>query len=61
MPLEQLSTGDDGILHGSQHGKEAHAISPKVLSAEDKVWLTIENWQGELFVISWDLPKILLL
>jgi len=46
--------------HGSIHGQEVHAISPKKLTAEDKAWLTIEDWQGEVIIASWDLPKSLL-
>ncbi|TYK64663.1 hypothetical protein [Colwellia echini] len=61
LSLEKLAMGDDGILHGSQHGQEAHAISPQVLQASDRLWLTIENWQGEQLITSWDLPKELLL
>jgi len=47
-------------IHGSIHGQEVHAISPKKLTAEDKAWLTIEDWQGEVIIASWDLPKSLL-
>jgi hypothetical protein len=60
LPLNILAIGNEGILHGSQHGQEAHAISPKILKREDKVWLTIENWQGQHTVTSWDLPEALL-
>ncbi|MDB2386900.1 hypothetical protein N9W21_06110 [Shewanella sp.] len=60
LPLAVLQTSDKGILHGSQHGQEVHAISASVLKAEDKVWLTIEDWQGQRIVTSWSLPKALL-
>ncbi|NQY89022.1 MAG: hypothetical protein HRT51_15005 [Colwellia sp.] len=60
LPLSTLQAGDSGILHGSQHGQEVHAIAPKTLKTEDKVWLTIENWQGEQVVTYWELPKELL-
>ncbi|MFD2165908.1 hypothetical protein ACFSJY_06475 [Thalassotalea euphylliae] len=56
LPLASLEQGEDGILHGSQHGQEVHAISPKVLSEKDKLWLTIENWNGEVLVTYWDIP-----
>jgi hypothetical protein len=59
LPLRQLAAGNAGILHGSQHGQEAHAISPAVLIFEDKMWLTIENWQGKLLITSWPLPASL--
>jgi hypothetical protein len=60
LPLNILAGGNEGILHGSQHGQEAHAISPKRLKAEDKVWLTIEDWTGKQSVTSWNIPTILL-
>lgn len=60
LPLAELQAGDEGILHGSQHGQEVHAIAPKKLTVKHKLWLTIETWQGEQMVTSWDLPKVLL-
>lgn len=59
LPLATLASGDAGILHGSQHGQEVHAIAPEVLRAEHKIWLTIEDWQGQHQVTSWALPEIL--
>jgi len=59
LPLTRLQRGDEGILHGSQHGQEVHAIAPKVLNAEHKMWLTIEDWQGKQLITSWELPKVL--
>ena len=60
LALAILQTSDKGILHGSKHGQEVHAISASVLKPEDKVWLTIESWQGEKVVTSWELPAELL-
>lgn len=60
LPLAELQEHGDGILHGSQHGQEVHGIAPEVLKPEHKVWLTIETWEGETFVTSWDLAKELL-
>lgn len=57
LPLAQLQADDAGILHGSQHGQEVHAIAPQTITADHKMWLTIENWQGEQWVGRWDLPK----
>ncbi|GGQ15714.1 hypothetical protein [Shewanella litoralis] len=59
LPLATLQLGDAGILHGSQHGQEVHALAPEVLLAEHKIWLTIENWQGQQQVTSWALPEVL--
>ena len=60
LPLAQLQQGDEGILHGSRHGQHVHAIAPKTLSASDKVWLTLQTWQGDILTTSWDLPPELL-
>ncbi len=60
LPFTKLQAGDDGILHGNQHSQEVHAIAPAVIKSKHKLWLTIENWQGERMVTSWDLPKELL-
>jgi hypothetical protein len=60
LPLSQLQLASEGVLHGSQHGQEVHAISPAVIKAEHKLWLTIESWQGKQLTVSWNLPKKLL-
>ena len=60
LPLAQLQQGEEGILHGSRHGQHVHAIAPKTLSASDKVWLTLQTWQGDILTTSWDLPPELL-
>ena len=60
LPLAQLQQGEEGILHGSRHGQHVHAIAPKTLSSKDKVWLTLQTWQGEVYIASWDLPAVLL-
>ena len=60
LPLATLQAGTDGILHGSQHGQHVHAIAPEALQATHKGWLTIENWQGEQLITSWNLPDNLL-
>ncbi|MGL1956841.1 MAG: hypothetical protein OCD00_05930 [Colwellia sp.] len=60
LSLATLQVGDEGILHGSQHGQEVHAIAPVIIKPNHKVWLTIENWQGEQLVTHWDIPTVLL-
>ncbi|WP_423185195.1 hypothetical protein ACO1PK_08395 [Alishewanella sp. d11] len=59
LPLEQLQQGEAGIMHGSRHSQHVHAIAPVAFAANDKVWLTLQTWQGELLVTSWDLPQSL--
>ncbi|MFT6530115.1 MAG: hypothetical protein ACJAZB_001770 [Psychrosphaera sp.] len=60
LSLAELQQHDEGILHGSQHGQEVHGIAPKTLSTEHKVWVTIEDWQGDVWVTNWELPKALI-
>lgn len=60
LPISELQQSNEGILHGSQHGQEVHAIAPEQLKVEDKIWLTIQDWQGKELVTSWDLPATLL-
>ena len=61
LPLAQLQQGSDGILHGSRHGQHVHAIAPATIEGQHKVWLTMQNWQGELLITSWDVPDSLVL
>ncbi len=60
LPLDELARNGEGILHGSQHGQEVHAIAPKEIKADHKMWLTLENWRGQRFVVHWELPQTLL-
>ncbi|MBA6296673.1 hypothetical protein [Colwellia sp. MB02u-9] len=60
LPLTMLQAGDEGILHGSQHGLEVHAIAPAMIKPAHKLWLTIQSWHGKQMVMSWDLPKEIL-
>lgn len=60
LALTELQQGDEGILHGSEHGLHVHAIAPARFSATDKLWLTIQTWQGDTLTHSWPLPAELL-
>lgn len=60
LPLARLQQGEEGILHGSRHGQHVHAIAPAQLSSVDKVWLTLQTWQGDTLITSWQLPAELL-
>lgn len=57
LPLNELIKSGEGILHGSKHGQEVHAIAPSVIKKDHMAWLTIETWQGEKLVTHWNLPK----
>lgn len=60
LSLEDLADHDEGILHGSRHGQHAHAIAPPSISADDKLWLTIETWDGERLSVNWEIPAELI-
>jgi len=60
LPLSQLQQAEDGILHGNRHSQHVHAIAPKTFSVTDKMWITLETWQGEQLTASWELPEMLL-
>jgi len=55
-----LQQAEDGIMHGSRHSQHVHAIAPASFTATDKMWVTIETWQGEQLTASWELPEMLL-
>ncbi|QSX34212.1 hypothetical protein JYB87_02885 [Shewanella avicenniae] len=57
IPFAQHQQLDLGILHGSRYGLHVHALAPEQFSAADRIWLTIERWQGERHTISWPLPQ----
>lgn len=48
-----LDDAGDGILHGSQHALHVHASFPRQVSEQDRLWLTLETWDGETFHASW--------
>jgi hypothetical protein len=56
----EKSTGGEGFLHGSKHGQHVHGIAKPSITAADSIWLTIENWDGEVLTTRWDIPKIML-
>lgn len=56
LPYAQQIAHDLGVLHGSRYGMHVHALSPETFSRADRLWLTVENWQGERKAISWPLP-----
>jgi hypothetical protein len=44
------------ILHGDAHSQHVHAEYPPVTAATDKLWLTLEDWQGTVHQTWWPLP-----
>lgn len=56
LPLEQMKQQDEGIVHGSKHGLHAHAIAPESINTDDKLWLTVQEWDMKVYVTSWEIP-----
>ena len=56
----QKSTGEEGFLHGSKHGQHVHGIAKPKLTAKDSIWLTIQNWNGEILTTRWEIPQVML-
>lgn len=56
VQIIKLEGSDEGLLHGSRHSQHAHAISPKVISQADKIWLIVQLWSGEEMAVEWDIP-----
>ncbi|WP_448212752.1 hypothetical protein [Colwellia sp. MEBiC06753] len=56
LAITKFQQFHEGILHGSRHGQHVHALASPKISQQDKVWLTIENWQGEIWQTSWEIP-----
>lgn len=53
--LKALSAAESSLLHGNKHGLHVHARTPQELKAGDKLWLLIEDWQGQVFSHAWEL------
>ena len=60
LPLSELAKGDEGIMHGTNHGQHAHAIASSTISKDDKLWVTIQTWQGKELVQHWSIPSQLI-
>lgn len=55
--IEDFADAELSILHGSSHGQHVHATAATLPKDGDKVWLLIEDWQGQVHVGSWDWPQ----
>jgi hypothetical protein len=53
-------SGGEGFLHGSKHGQHVHGIAKPKITAKDSIWLTIENWNGEILTTRWEIPRVML-
>ncbi|MBR9791526.1 MAG: hypothetical protein GYB58_07225 [Gammaproteobacteria bacterium] len=56
LPLAVAQKNELGILHGTRYGQEVHALADKKINQGDKIWLTIERWQGDVLTSQWPVP-----
>ncbi|MFT4807905.1 MAG: hypothetical protein ACI9LX_001228 [Paraglaciecola sp.] len=59
VPIEELQLNDIGLLHGSNLLQHVHAISPVHIASNDKMWITIQTWDGTIFTQSWQMNNLL--
>lgn len=45
-------------LHGSRYHLEAHVEFPATLNGRERLWLTLDGWNGEAFQISWPVDAV---
>ncbi len=45
----------EGILHGGAVSQNAHAPYPLSLQPDDRLWLTVQEWNGAIHHTSWPL------
>lgn len=54
---DNLQEGESSLLHGNRHGLHVHARSPQQQGPDDKLWLLLQDWQGNWYRHSWPLTK----
>ncbi|WP_223668547.1 hypothetical protein [Kangiella shandongensis] len=50
-----MPEGVDGVIHGASDLKHAHAPFPEQVTESDKLWVTVQDWQGKSYHAFWDL------
>lgn len=45
----------EGVLHGNRFALHVHAPFPDTTDDDDRLWLTVETWDGEVLQTSWPL------
>ena len=55
LPLDVLQKEELGILHGTRHGQHVHALAKADIRDSDKLWLTVQTWDGDTFQVDWQL------
>lgn len=48
--------GEEGIVHGHGAMQEAHVPYPAQPGPADRLWLTVQEWDGTLHRVAWPLP-----
>lgn len=48
--------GGEGVVHGRGAMQEAHVPYPAQPGAADRLWLTVQEWDGTLHRFAWPLP-----
>lgn len=46
-------------LHGNPHHLEAHVLFPTDFRDDDRLWLTVDAWDGSVYQTSWPLSELL--
>lgn len=60
LPFEEAQSYELGVLHGTKHGQHVHGLSSEVIKPGDKVWITLQTWDGKLHQGAWQVPSYLL-
>jgi hypothetical protein len=47
-----------GAIHGASDLKHAHAPFPEKLSETDKLWVTVQDWEGKSYHVSWEIDQL---
>lgn len=47
-----------GAIHGAGDVKHAHAPFPENLTDSDKLWVTVQDWQGKSYHAYWELSEL---
>ena len=47
-----------GVIHGNSEVQHAHAPFPEKVSEVDKLWVTVQDWQGNSYHASWSLSDL---
>ncbi|MGB3619781.1 MAG: hypothetical protein WBA20_00370 [Ketobacter sp.] len=50
-----IPRGGEGILHGNRVTQHVHAPYPAELNAADKLWVSVQEWNGKIHHGGWSL------